>query len=143
MLFHYRKGETTVEELLRAVEKANVLYRVAIGEPDRVPSPSENVDFRILSSGGPYAIEPNLAKGRITILQFAGGADWGDARLDRLAQKFGAAVRKIIAVGAAARQMETDFGRRELPYFRVYDRNGALTGEASSLDELEMIVKVS
>lgn len=106
-----------------------------------MPPPSSDVDFRIISSGGAYVIEPNLAKGRVTILQFAGGADLGDARLDRLAQKFGIALRKVIAVGEAARQMEKEFGRHELPYFRVYDRAGRLTGEASTLEELEAVVR--
>lgn len=82
-----------------------------------------------------------MVRGRVTVLQFAGGADLGDARLDRLAQTFGVALRKVIAVGEAARQMETEFGKRDLPYFRAYDRNGRLTGEAATLDELEVILK--
>jgi hypothetical protein len=140
--FVYRKSETTPEELVRATEKANELYKVGVGEPHEVPEPPREVDFRLISSGGPYEIEPNLAKKKVTVVFFAKDDVSGmvaGTKLDNLAQKKGFAIRKVALLGDAAAQFEREFGAKKLPHFRIYGRDGAFAAEAAGLEDVERL----
>lgn len=133
----YRRTETTLEELVRAVERVNPVYRVTVGDPTRVPAPTDDLDFRLISSGGAYEIPSHLARGKVTIVQFGDdGADW---KLEALAQKEGWAIRKIIVSGEAQVQLERDFGAKRLPYYRVYDREGIFRGEGRTVEEVNRL----
>lgn len=140
--FRYRKSETTREELVRATQKANELYKVGVGEPDQVPEPPREVDFRLISSGGPYEIASNLAKGKATVVLFAKedvAAMILGQKLDSLAQKLGFAIRKVSLLGDAAAQFDREFGAKMPPYLRVYGKDGVFVGEAASTEEVERL----
>lgn len=135
--FRYRKGETTAADLVRAVEKANPVYRVTVGDPDSVPPPTGEIDFRLVSSGGPYDLSASLARGKPTVVLFAGeGADW---KLDALAQKRALAIRKVIVVGSADAQFQREFGARSLPYYRVYGADGSFLGDSATVEGVEAL----
>lgn len=151
--FRYRPAEVTVEALVKAVEKSNTGYRVTVGDPKTVPPPTGDIDFRILSTGAAFEIEPALAKGKITIVFFMMDGHLPSTllgvKIDTLAQKYkGVAVRQVNlgradGSDAAARQVKRDFGVSEAPYVRVYGRDGKFLREVkgNKPDEIEACLK--
>lgn len=135
------------------MEKANAGYKVTVGRPEDVPLPTGDIDFRIIATGGAWQIEPHLAKGKITIVQFYLDGHLPSTllgvKIDTLAQKYkGVAVRKVNLgksdwSDAAAVQLKKEFGVSELPYVRVYGRDGAFVKEVKGNrpDEIEACLK--
>ena len=133
--FLYRKGETTVEELLRAVRKSNGMFDVSVGEPDKLP-----LDFRAISVSGSFSIPDILVRGKRTIVYFTRDIDFDSMMfgmtLDGLGQRRRCAVRKISLDGPGAQaQFDKEFGR--LPHARVYGADGSFLGDGSSIEEIE------
>jgi hypothetical protein len=126
----YDPAEVTVEAIVKATERSNHNYRVAVGDPKDVPIPTEEIDCRIISSGGRFRIEENLAKGKLTVVDFyvddRAGRDM-DAWLSTLAKVHGFARRRILAEpdSSALKQAKELFKIEKLPYLRIYGRDGA------------------
>ena len=130
----YDPAEITVEAIVKATERSNHNYRVAVGDPKDVPIPSEEIDCRIISSGGRFKIEENLGKGKITVVDFyvddRPSRDM-DAWLSTLAKVHGFARRRVLAEpdSSALKQAKELFKIEKLPYLRLYGRDGTFLAE--------------
>lgn len=135
--FLYMEGQTTPEELVRAVEKTNPAYRVSIGEPPK----ADKLDFRALSAREDFDLRPLLAPGKVTIVQFFEDGDWDSIalgmRLDNLALKYRCALRKVTLAGPGAR---AKLGR-PVPYAAVYGPTGVAMGDGTTAGEIEAVLK--
>jgi hypothetical protein len=148
----YDPAQIKVEEIVQATEKVNASYRVTVGEPKDVPEPSAAVDFRIISSGGPFHLDEALSKSKPTLVDFACMDDkacaQADAWLSKLARKHSAARRRVDVGGpkdntAAAAQMKRDFGVEGVPYVRLYAKDGIFVKEwkAPAMEEVDAALK--
>lgn len=134
--FLYKKGETTVEDLVRAVRKANSALDVTVGEPKK-----HALDFRAIPVTHAYSIPDVLVRDKVTVVQFSKDGDLASVTfgmtLDGLGQKRPYAIRKLSLDGPGAEaQFEKEFGK-PLPYARVYGANGSFLGDGSTIEEIE------
>jgi hypothetical protein len=145
----YDPNQLTVDQIVRATELSNHNYRVAVGDPKDVPVPSEEIDCRIIASGMKFRIEENLAKGKLTIVDFYvedRPCREVDAWLATLSKKHGFARRRVnvdTPDSPASRQLKELFGVEKVPYARLYGKDGAFVKEfrTPSRDEVEAAVK--
>ncbi len=131
----YDPAVLTVEQIVKATELSNPNYRVAVGDPKDVPVPSEEIDCRIISSGGRFHLDEVMAKGKLTLVDFYVDdrvCRDVDAWLSTLAKVHGFARRRVnvdTPGSAASRQMKELFGVEKVPYARLYGKDGAFIVE--------------
>lgn len=150
----YDPAVVTVDELVRATEKSNSEYIVTVGDPATVPPADTSVDYRVISSGGPFRLEESLAAGKATVVVFGDDGHRASQQLDSwittLAKKHRAAVRKVHVgdpkgTSSAAEQMRRDFGADVIPYVRLYGKDGGFVRDwrNPSRDEVEEALRAS
>ena len=145
----YDPAVLTVEQIVTATEKSNPNYRVAVGDPKDVPVPSEEIDCRIVSSGGKFHLDEVMAKGKLTLVDFYVDdkvCREVDAWLSTLAKVHGFARRRVdidSPESAAFKQMKELFGVDKIPYARLYGKDGAFLVEwkTPSRDAVEAEIK--
>lgn len=131
----YDPAIVTVEAIAEATTLSNSNYRVTVGDPKTVPVPSEEIDCRIVSSGGKFHLDEVMAKNKLTLVDFYADDKTCrevDAWLATLAKTHGFARRRVNAESpdtAAFKQMKELFGVEKLPYVRLYGKDGAFLVE--------------
>lgn len=144
------------EKLRRALQEIGyeAVFEGEARRPDLSPLPEDvrrTLDIESASDGERIDVATVLAPGKVTVLDY--WAEWCspchllDARLQHLVQaNTDVAVRRV-NIGkwdnAAAKQATLDFRVEALPYVRVYDRRGKLTGSVTggSWDKIVQLIR--